>query len=44
MHHKERKAVGFREILEVAYPQAINQASLEVESGCYKPEELDRKV
>jgi hypothetical protein len=33
-----------RQILEVAYRQAINKASLEVESGRYEPEELDRQV
>jgi hypothetical protein len=49
--NKRRKARGvylppeeLRLALEEAYPQAINQASLEVEEGRYEPEELDNLI
>ncbi len=49
--NKRRKAGGYylsreelRIALEEAYPQAINQASLEVEEGSYEPEELEELV
>ncbi|HBL12310.1 MAG TPA: hypothetical protein DD379_13055 [Cyanobacteria bacterium UBA11162] len=49
--NKRRKAGGsyltpeeLRLALEEAYPQAINQASLEVEEGRYEPEELEQRV
>jgi len=49
--NKCRKAGGYyltpeelKETLEEAYPQAINQASLEVEEGRYQPEELEKLI
>ena len=49
--NKRRKAGGYyltpEELyiaLEEAYPQAINEASLEVEDGRYEPEELETLV
>lgn len=49
--NKRRKAGGYylkseelRLALEEAYPQAINQASLEVEEGRYQPEELEQRI
>lgn len=49
--NKRRKAGGYylnseelAEALEAAYPDAIDQASLEVEEGRYQPEELERFV
>ena len=49
--NKRRKSGGvylppdeLRLALIEAYPQAINEASLEVEEGRYQPEELDRLV
>lgn len=46
--NKRRRAGGvylqpeeLRLALEEAYPAALNRASLEVEEGCYTPEELD---
>jgi Domain of unknown function DUF29 len=49
--NKRRKAGGYyltpeelRIALEEAYPQAINEASLEVEGGRYEPEELENLV
>lgn len=49
--NKRRKAGGYylnsedlAEALEAAYPDAIDQASLEVEEGRYQPEELEQLV
>lgn len=49
--NKRRKAGGYylnsedlAEALEAAYPDAIDQASLEVEEGRYQPEELEKLV
>jgi len=49
--NKRRKAGGYylnseelAEALEAAYPDAIDQASLEVEEGRYQPEELEKFV
>lgn len=49
--NKRRRAGGvylppeeLRLALEAAYQQAINLASLEVESGCYVPEDLEQRV
>lgn len=49
--NKRRKAGGYylnsedlAEGLEAAYPDAIDQASLEVEEGRYQPEELEKIV
>lgn len=49
--NKRRKAGGYylnseelAEALEAAYPDAIDQASLEVEEGRYQPEELEQFV
>ncbi|CAD5920880.1 hypothetical protein PCC9214_00650 [Planktothrix tepida] len=49
--NKRRKAGGYylnsedlAEALEAAYPDAIDQASLEVEEGRYQPEELEKIV
>lgn len=49
--NKRRRAGGvylqpeeLRLALEEAYPAAINKASLEVEEGCYEPDELEQMV
>lgn len=49
--NKRRKAGGvylpieeLRIVLEETYPQAINEASLEVNEGIYEPEELEKLV
>ncbi len=49
--NKRPKSAGFylsagelQEVLESAYPQAINKASLEVEEGRYEVRELEDKV
>ncbi len=48
LHNKRRKAGGYYlkatellEILEEAYPSALDQASLEVENGRYESKELE---